>query len=107
MKFIIAVYQEKEDIYSRLDSLRQERREIAEVGPFSSKSQALEWMEYMKEKLKPAQVERYAVGCLYPSIWYGATFKIDGVVDGEESPKKAQHRESRADALERRVVFSG
>ena len=103
MKFIIAVFQEKEDIYSRLDSLRQERREIAEVGPFSSKSQAMEWMEYMEEKLKPAQVERYAVGCLNPSIWYGATFKVDG----EESQKRAQHRESRADALERRVVFSG
>jgi len=107
VKFILAVFQEKEAMTSRLESLWQERREIAEVGPFSSKGHALRWMEYMEEKLKPAQVERHAAGCLYPCVWYGVAFQADGVVDGKELLGNGQGKERRADNLERRVIFPG
>ena len=76
MKYIIGIYQNKEKIDHHLDSLNIQHRQIMEVGPFSSKRQALRWIEYMEEKLRPHATERYALGHLVPKTWYGATFEV-------------------------------
>jgi|GEM_PF-3318271 len=78
MKYLIGIYQDKEKIDTHLDSLQIRRREIMEVGPFSSWLKALRWMEYMEEKLQPHPTERYSLGTLVPNTWYGATFVADG-----------------------------
>lgn len=75
MKLFIGIYQNKSQIDNYLNSLGIKHRHLVEVGPFTSKIQAMEWMEYVGEKLKPYAAERYSLGCLYPNTWYGATFE--------------------------------
>ena len=77
MKYLIGIYQSKEKIDNHLDSLHIKHRQIIEVGPFSSRRQAVRWMEYMEEKLQPHSTERYSLGHLVPKTWYGATFEVD------------------------------
>ena len=77
MKYLIGIYQEKEQIDNHFDSLHIKRRSIMEAGPFSSWLQAQQLMEKMEESLQPQPTERHSVGYLYPNIWYGATFEAD------------------------------
>jgi len=77
VKFLIGIYQDKKQIDNHFDSLDIKSREIMEVGPFFSRGQALQWMEYMEERLQPCTTERHSVGYLCPNIWYGATFEVE------------------------------
>ena len=74
MKYLIGIYQDKEKIENHLNSLPIKHRKIMEAGPFSSRLQAMHWMESMEEKLQSYPTERYSLGYLVPRTWYGATF---------------------------------
>lgn len=107
MKLLIGVFQERKQLDNYLDSFGIERNEIVQVGPFASRSQALRWMEHMKNKLKPANVGDYVVGCLYPNIWYGAVFEADNVVGSEEPKRHGKSRAGRSGKIEPRIMFPG
>ena len=75
MKLLVGIYQEREQVDGCLDSIVVEPDAVVEVGPFSSQHQAVEWMEFMGEKMSNCTMAHYAAEERNKRPWYGfATF---------------------------------
>lgn len=74
MKSLVGIYQEKEQIDSYLGSLGINHDDIMEVGPFFSQRQAVDWMEFMKEKINNCELTCCSAECRDPLPWYGFAF---------------------------------
>ncbi|MGE4559438.1 MAG: hypothetical protein AB7E77_04525, partial [Desulfobulbus sp.] len=70
-------YQKKEEIDVQLNAQGIAGQDICQVGPFTSRSLALEWMDFMEKRLHPRPVERLIVGHLYPNTWYGTALALE------------------------------
>ncbi|MDR2550165.1 MAG: hypothetical protein LBD10_08215 [Desulfobulbus sp.] len=77
MKVLLGIYQDKEAIDDRLNAQGIDGWDACQVGPFASQTEALEWMDYMAERLQPHAVERLVVSHPPPSIWYGMTLAME------------------------------
>lgn len=77
MKVVLGIYQERKEIDIRLSAQGIAGRDICQVGPFSSRALALEWMDFMEERLHPNPVERLIVGHLYPNTWFGTAVALE------------------------------
>lgn len=75
MKIQVGIYQDKETIANYLHSLGREYHDIMEVGPFPSRLQAVEWMDFLGEKCKDYEMERFSSGYMNGHPWYGFTFE--------------------------------
>ena len=73
MKLLVGIYQEKEQVDRYFDSIVVEPEVIVEVGPFSSQHQAVEWMEFMGEKMSNCTMAHYAAEERNKRPWYGFT----------------------------------
>lgn len=76
MKMILGIYQERENFDNYLTNLGTLVQDYCQIGPFLSRTQALEWMDYLETRLSPQPVERVIVGHLYPNIWYGTVLTL-------------------------------
>ena len=77
MKTVLGIFQEREKIDNYLRHRGISVHDDCQIGPFSSRSQALEWMNYLESRLAPQAVERLIVGHLYPNIWYGTVLAVE------------------------------
>ena len=75
MKVQMGIFQEKEQINTYLASKGIAHNDIVEAGPFPSRSQAMEWMDFVEKKMGSGKVERHAVGYMNQAPWYGVAFE--------------------------------
>jgi hypothetical protein len=73
MKSLVGIYQEQEQVDQYLDSIGVGHTDIVEVGPFSSRLQAMEWMEFMKQKIRNCELARCSTEYVNKTPWYGFT----------------------------------
>jgi len=77
VKILLGIYQKREEINDRLNARGIEGKDICHVGPFSSHALAMEWMEFMEQRLQPSEIERMIVGHLYPNTWFGTAMALE------------------------------
>ena len=77
MRVVLGIYQEKEKIDSYLTSHGINAQDSCQIGPFTSKNQAMEWMDYLETRLSPRPVERLIVDHPTPEIWYGTVLTLE------------------------------
>ncbi|MDD2464461.1 MAG: hypothetical protein PHI97_10740 [Desulfobulbus sp.] len=77
VRVLLGIYQEKHEIDAQLNVKGIEGKDICHVGPFTSRTLAMEWMDFMEKRLQPSQVERLVVGHLYPNTWYGTALALE------------------------------
>jgi len=75
VKVQVGIFQEKEQIESYLIAKGIDRNDIMEAGPFVSRLQAVEWMDFVEQKSGWGAFERHAVGYMNQAPWYGFTFE--------------------------------
>lgn len=75
MKVQVGIFQEKEQLKTYLRSKGIKCQNIMEAGPFPSRLEAMEWMDFVEEKSGWGEFERHAVGYMNKSPWYGCTFE--------------------------------
>nr|WP_321467202.1 hypothetical protein [uncultured Desulfobulbus sp.] len=75
MKVHMGIFQEQEQIDNYLESKGIEHDDIMVAGPFSSRLQAVEWMDFMEKRIGQGRIERHAVGLMNQQPWYGLTFE--------------------------------
>lgn len=78
MKFQLGIFQEKDQIDQYLEAKGIKHQEILVAGPFSSRVQAVAWMDYIEKKTGQGKMERHAVGLMNQKPWYGITFEQQG-----------------------------
>ena len=72
MKFLVALYQEKNQIDHYLNAIGIKHADIIEVGPFPSKVQAMQWADYLDKRSDFGRMERFNFGYFKEDPWYGA-----------------------------------
>lgn len=77
MHAVVGIYQSKEEMDNQLRTRGFRGRRICQVGPFTSSSQALEWMAFMEQRLRPRSVKRLVVGQPNPKDWYGISLTLE------------------------------
>jgi len=77
MRVLLGIYQEKEEIDVQLNVQGIVAKDLCQVGPFTSRALAMEWMDFMEQRLQPSSVQRMVIGRLYPNIWYGTALALD------------------------------
>ncbi|MBM9616664.1 hypothetical protein JWJ90_20570 [Desulfobulbus rhabdoformis] len=77
MRLVLGIYQKKEEINEELTAQGIEGKRICQVGPFSSRTLALEWMNFMEQQLQPSQIKKVIVGHIYPNTWYGTAVALE------------------------------
>lgn len=77
MRLLLGIYQKKEEIDEELTTQGIQGAPICQVGPFESRTLALEWMHFMEQRLAPSQTKKVIVGHIYPNIWYGTAVALD------------------------------
>jgi len=73
MKAFIGIFQETDQADRYLDSIGMEPETVVEVGPFLSKFQAVEWMEFMEKKMSNCEAARWVAQNTSKYPWYGFT----------------------------------
>nr|WP_321464412.1 hypothetical protein [uncultured Desulfobulbus sp.] len=77
MRVLLGIYQKTEEINDQLNAQGIKGEHICQVGPFTSRALALEWMDFMEQRLQPSQTEKLVVGHLYPNTWYGTAVALE------------------------------
>lgn len=77
MKILLGIYQRQEEMKDQLNARGIEGKDIFQVGPFTSHALAVEWMEFMEQRLQPSQIEKMIVGHLYPNTWFGTAVALE------------------------------
>ncbi|MGD9947297.1 MAG: hypothetical protein AB7U29_02320 [Desulfobulbus sp.] len=77
MRVLLGIFQEREEIDDQLNAQGIKGKDICQVGPFCSRTLAMEWMDFMEKRLQPSQTERMIVGHLYPNTWYGTALALE------------------------------
>lgn len=77
MKVVLGIYQEREIIDNYLTRHGINAQDSCHVGPFPSRTRALEWMDYLETRLSPRPVERLIVDNPSPDIWYGTVLDVE------------------------------
>nr|WP_320009708.1 hypothetical protein [uncultured Desulfobulbus sp.] len=77
MRLLLGIYQKKEEIEKELTAQGIKGKHICQVGPFDSRTLALEWMNFMEQRHQPGQTQKMIVGHIYPNTWYGTALALD------------------------------
>lgn len=77
MRVLLGIYQKREEIENQLNAQGIVGTDICQVGPFTSRALALEWMDFMEQRLQPGRIEKLVVGHLYPNTWYGTAVALE------------------------------
>lgn len=75
MKVQMGIFQEQEQIDTYLATKGIEHDDIMIAGPFSTRMQATEWMDFIEKRIDQGKMERHAVGLMNQQPWYGMTFE--------------------------------
>ncbi len=75
MKVQMGIFQEQEQLDKYLESKGIEHEDIMVAGPFPTRLQAVEWMDFMEKRIGQGKIERHAVGLMNQQPWYGLTFE--------------------------------
>lgn len=75
MKVQLGIFQEQEQINNYLESKGIDHNDIMVAGPFPTRLQAVEWMDYIEKRIGRGKMERHAVGLMNQRPWYGLTFE--------------------------------
>jgi len=73
MRSLVGIFQKKEQVDHCLDSLGVGHNDIVEVGPFASQLQAVEWMDFIGEKIKNYELALRPAAHRNKKPWYGFT----------------------------------
>lgn len=74
MNIQLGVFQEQEQIDQYLAAKGIGHNDIQIAGPFPSRLQAVQWMDFIEKKSGQGPMERHAVGLMNKKPWYGLTF---------------------------------
>ncbi|MDD2463553.1 MAG: hypothetical protein PHI97_06110 [Desulfobulbus sp.] len=75
MKLQLGIFQEQEQINKYLESKGIEHHDIMVAGPFPTRLQAVEWMDFIEKRTGQGKAERHAVGLMNQQPWYGISFE--------------------------------
>ncbi|MGD9949093.1 MAG: hypothetical protein AB7U29_11520 [Desulfobulbus sp.] len=75
MKLQLGIFQEQEQINAYLESKGIEHSDIMVAGPFPTRLQAVEWMDFIEKRTGLGKMERHAVGLMNQQPWYGISFE--------------------------------
>jgi hypothetical protein len=70
-----AIFQEKNEMNNFLDKKGIPHRAVVEVGPFPSRMQASQWMEFVARKHAEQKMECFSCGYMNTRPWYGYIFE--------------------------------
>lgn len=77
VKTFIGITQDSDEIEQFVVHNNGKLASVTELGPFLSKSEAVNWLEYLKSKISDIE-EVYSVReLLIEDSWYGFTFEQD------------------------------
>lgn len=97
MKIQLGIFQQQEQINTYLASKGIEHTDIMIAGPFPTRLQAVEWMDYIEKRAGQGKMERHAVGLMNQQPWYGMTFeKKTAATARKRVPASPTQREARA-----------
>jgi hypothetical protein len=71
MKLLVGIYQEREQVNGCFASSVVAPDAVVEVGPFSSQHQAVEWMEFLGDKMSNCTMAHYSAEERNKRPWYG------------------------------------
>jgi len=80
VKVQLGIFQEQEQINRYFESKGIEPDDIVVAGPFLTRLQAVEWMDFIEEKTGQGKLKRHSVGLMNQQPWYGITFEQKATV---------------------------
>lgn len=75
MKIIIGITRNPESIGELVGQRRGSKSSLTEIGPFVSKREALNWLEYLKNRIGDFEEIVAAQEPGNEAVWYGFTFE--------------------------------
>ncbi|MGL1931291.1 MAG: hypothetical protein OCC45_05970 [Desulfotalea sp.] len=75
MKIFIGITQTPEEIRAHFSPQSGEAASLTELGPFVSKEEALNWMMYLKSKIRDIEEVIMEGQPLKDGVWHGFTFE--------------------------------
>jgi hypothetical protein len=75
MKLQLGIYQEQEQINKYLAAKGIDHDDIQVAGPFPTRLEAVEWMNFVEQRVGRGPMERHSVGLMNQRPWYGLSFK--------------------------------
>ncbi len=72
----LGIFQEQEQINQYLAAKGINHDDVQIAGPFPTRLQAVEWMDFMEKRLGQGKMKRHAVGLMNQKPWYGLTFVL-------------------------------
>ena len=80
MKPQLGIFQEQEQINTYLASKGIGHDDIQIAGPFPTRLQAVQWMDFIEKRTGGTRLERHAIGLMNQKPWYGLSFVAKEVV---------------------------
>jgi hypothetical protein len=77
VKVQLGVFQEQEQIELSLEAKGIIPRNIMVAGPFPTRLQAFEWMDFIEKRTGQGKLMRHAVGLMNRHPWYGLIFELN------------------------------
>ena len=74
MKPQLGIFQEQEQIDTYLAAKGIGHDDIQIAGPFSTRFQAVQWMDFIEKRTGLGKMERHAIGLMNQKPWYGLSF---------------------------------
>lgn len=74
MKPQLGIFQEQEQIENYLAAKGLGHDDIQIAGPFPTRLQAVQWMDFIEKRTGGARMERHAIGLMNQKPWYGISF---------------------------------
>jgi hypothetical protein len=84
MKPQLGIFQEQEQINTYLASKGIGHDDIQIAGPFPTRLQAVQWMDFIEKRMGQGKMDRHAVGLMNQRPWYGLTFVPREVATGRQ-----------------------
>jgi len=74
MKPQLGIFQEQEQIDTYLTSKGIGHDDIQIAGPFPTRIQAVQWMDFIEKRTGQGKMERHTIGLMNQKPWYGLSF---------------------------------
>lgn len=74
MNIQLGIFQDQERMNQYLAARGIGHSDIQVAGPFPSRLQAVQWMDFIEKRLGQGKMERHAVGLMNQHPWYGLSF---------------------------------
>lgn len=74
MKPQLGIFQEQEQLDTYLAAKGLGHDDIHIAGPFPTRLQAVQWMDFIEKRTGQGKMERHAIGLMNQRPWYGLSF---------------------------------